>query len=62
MLSVNNLDIRFGEKYLFKNISVQVHKGNRIGLVGVNGAGKTTLLKIMGGKNPNRERGLKLFK
>lgn len=49
MLSVNNLDIRFGEKYLFKNISVQVHKGNRIGLVGVNGAGKTTLLKIMGG-------------
>ncbi|TKB10849.1 ABC-F family ATP-binding cassette domain-containing protein [Desulforhopalus sp. IMCC35007] len=49
MLSVNNLDLRFGEKYLFKNISIQVHKGNRVGLVGVNGAGKTTLLKIMAG-------------
>ncbi len=49
MLSVNNLDIRFGEKYLFKNISAQVYKGNRIGLVGVNGAGKSTLLKIMAG-------------
>lgn len=51
MLSVAGLDIRFGEKYLFKNISVQVHKGNRIGLVGVNGAGKSTLLKIMAGVN-----------
>lgn len=49
MLSVNHLDIRFGEKHLFKDISVQVHDGNRIGLVGVNGAGKSTLLKIMAG-------------
>jgi ATP-binding cassette subfamily F protein 3 len=49
MLSVNNLDIRFGEKYLFKDVSVQVYPGNRIGLIGVNGAGKSTLLKIMAG-------------
>ncbi|MGW8193783.1 MAG: ABC-F family ATP-binding cassette domain-containing protein [Desulforhopalus sp.] len=49
MLSVNHLDIRFGEKYLFKDVSVQVYPGNRIGLVGVNGAGKSTLLKIMAG-------------
>ncbi len=49
MLSVNHLDIRYGDKYLFKDISVQVHAGNRIGLVGVNGAGKSTLLKIMAG-------------
>lgn len=49
MLSVNRLDIRYGEKYLFKDISVRVHEGNRIGLVGVNGAGKSTLLKIMAG-------------
>lgn len=49
MLSVNNLDIRYGEKHLFKNVSVQVYKANRIGFVGVNGAGKSTLLKIMAG-------------
>jgi ATP-binding cassette subfamily F protein 3 len=49
MLSVNHLDIRYGEKHLFKDISVQIYTGNRIGLVGVNGAGKTTLLKIMAG-------------
>ncbi len=49
MLSVNHLDIRYGEKHLFNDVSVQVHEGNRVGLVGVNGAGKTTLLKIMAG-------------
>lgn len=49
MFSVNNLDIRFGEKHLFKSISAQVYNGNRIGLVGVNGSGKSTLLKIMAG-------------
>ena len=51
MLSVNRLDIRYGEKHLFKDISVRVHEGNSIGLVGVNGAGKSTLLKIMAGVN-----------
>ena len=49
MLSVNNLDIRFGEKHLFKEVSVQIYEGNRVGLIGVNGAGKSTLLKIMAG-------------
>ncbi len=49
MLSINHLDIRYGEKHLFKDVSAQVYEGNRIGLVGVNGAGKSTLLKIMAG-------------
>ncbi len=49
MLSLNHLDVRYGEKHLFKDLSVQVYDGNRIGLMGVNGAGKSTLLKIMAG-------------
>lgn len=49
MLSLNHLDIRYGDKHLFKDLSIQVHGGNRIGLLGVNGAGKSTLLKIMAG-------------
>lgn len=49
MLSINHLDIRYGDKHLFKDLSIQVHDGKRIGLLGVNGAGKSTLLKIMAG-------------
>ncbi len=49
MLSINHLDIRYGDKHLFKDLSIQVTDGKRIGLMGVNGAGKSTLLKIMAG-------------
>ena len=47
MLAINHLDIRYGEKHLFRDVSVVVHPGDRIGLVGVNGTGKSTLMKIM---------------
>jgi ATP-binding cassette subfamily F protein 3 len=49
MLTVNNLDIRFGEKLLFNNVSVRINDNDRIGLVGVNGTGKSTLLKVVCG-------------
>ncbi|MCB2217897.1 ABC-F family ATP-binding cassette domain-containing protein [Desulfofustis glycolicus] len=50
MLSVNHLDIRYGNKHLFRDLSAVVYPGDRIGLVGVNGTGKTTLMKIMAGE------------
>jgi len=49
MLSINHLSIQFGDKHLFKDVSVRVHPADRIGLAGVNGAGKSTLVKIMSG-------------
>ncbi len=49
MISIKHLDIRYGEKHLFRNISARIHPENRIGLIGVNGAGKSTLLKILAG-------------
>ena len=49
MLTVNNLDIRFGDKLLFNNVSVRINDNDRIGLVGVNGTGKSTLLKVISG-------------
>ncbi len=50
MLSINDLSLQYGAKHIFRNVSAQVHTGDRIGLVGVNGAGKSTLLKIMCGE------------
>ncbi len=50
MLSINDLSLQYGAKHIFRNVSVQVHAGDRIGLVGVNGTGKSTLLRIMCGE------------
>ena len=39
----------FGIKPLLDEVSVGVHEGERIGVVGLNGGGKTTLLEILAG-------------
>ena len=49
MLTINDLNIQFGNKHLFKGVSVRLDGHERIGLVGVNGTGKSTLIKIMTG-------------
>ncbi len=49
MLDIHNLSVYFTGRYLFKEISFQVNKGDRIGLIGKNGAGKSTLLKLIVG-------------
>ncbi len=49
MLSINELEIRFGGEILFSNVSFLIKPKDRIGLTGKNGAGKTTLLKLLAG-------------
>ena len=34
------------EKFILKNISLELNKGESLGILGKNGAGKSTLLKI----------------
>lgn len=46
VLSVKNLGMSF-DKPLFKNISFEVKKQERVALIGPNGIGKTTLFKIL---------------
>ncbi len=54
MISVNTLSLYFGGQDVFKDISLSVNKGDKIGLVGKNGAGKSTLLNLFAQKiNPN---------
>lgn len=49
MIQVNQLNLQYGKKHLFKDVSVRLNPLDRVGLVGVNGTGKSTLLKMMVG-------------
>jgi ATP-binding cassette subfamily F protein 3 len=46
---LEQIGVHLPQGYLFQNISVQINKGDKIGLVGKNGAGKSTMLKIIAG-------------
>jgi ATP-binding cassette subfamily F protein 3 len=52
MLTLAQVTKSFGGRTLFEEVSVQINRGDRIGLVGPNGAGKSTLLNIILGKEP----------
>ncbi|MFA7114531.1 MAG: ATP-binding cassette domain-containing protein, partial [Candidatus Omnitrophota bacterium] len=47
MISVNNLTKSYGARNLFKDISLTINYGEKIGLVGPNGAGKSTFFSIL---------------
>ena len=49
-LKVTNLAKSFGVDELFKNVSFEVARGDKVGFVGANGAGKSTLMKILMGQ------------
>lgn len=49
LLTARNLRAELPHKVLFKDISLSLQKGDKVGLVGQNGGGKTTLLKILAG-------------
>jgi ATP-binding cassette subfamily F protein 3 len=52
LLRLEGVSRSFGARTLFRDVSLGVRPGDRIGLVGANGVGKTTLLRILAGDEP----------
>jgi ATP-binding cassette subfamily F protein 3 len=49
LLRANELARDLPDRRLFGGVTLEVHPGDRVGVVGPNGAGKTTLLRILAG-------------
>lgn len=55
----------YGADHILGPVDLEVHQGDRIGLIGPNGSGKSTLLDILAGKEPDegevtRARGVRV--
>ncbi len=47
MITLDNIGFEFSGRWLYRNASLQIKPGDRIGLVGRNGTGKTTLIRLI---------------
>jgi ATP-binding cassette subfamily F protein 3 len=55
MLTISRVRKSFGADVLFEEVSLQVNRGDRLGLIGANGSGKSTLFSlILGRDDPDR--------
>ena len=46
-LDVNNLDFKYDNELILKDINLNINKGEIVGIVGESGCGKSTLLKLL---------------
>ncbi len=64
MITIQNLNFGFGGQELYRNVSLDIHPSERIGLIGRNGTGKSSLLRLLhgdyqGGPSIQKMRGLR---
>ena len=59
-LTLENITKSYGEKTLFRNVNLQVNKGQKVALIAKNGSGKTTLMRVIAGTEPGEGENAKI--
>lgn len=49
LIGLQQASVHFGAQVALRELTLQIHRGDRIALVGANGSGKTTLLRLLNG-------------
>ncbi|WP_202899416.1 ATP-binding cassette domain-containing protein [Kordiimonas gwangyangensis] len=60
VIEAKDISKAYDGRTLFKDFSVRINRGDRIGIIGPNGAGKSTLLKVLVGELEPDEGSIKL--
>jgi len=47
VLQLRDISMGYGERILFKNLNLDIYRGEKVALIGANGIGKSTLFKII---------------
>ncbi|HVW75573.1 MAG TPA: ATP-binding cassette domain-containing protein [Rhizomicrobium sp.] len=60
VIDAKGVAFAYGDREIVRDVSLRIHRGDRIAIVGPNGAGKTTLLKLLTGKLQAQKGNVKL--
>ena len=55
VVTLDNIAKSYDSKQVYRNLNLELNRGDKVALVGPNGAGKTTLLRILAGVLPFEE-------
>src|SRR5262249_20832969 len=50
VITCENVGFRYEDRWIVRDLSTRIERGDKIGIVGPNGAGKTTLLRLLLGQ------------